>query len=113
MEMDKDAAETLGHNMLPMAIAKSGAVSARLIQKRRVMSRSSGLSSSTVTVRGSSAMPQIGQLPGSARTISGCIGQVYSVRLVVRVGDSGSSAIPHFGQGPGPNCRTSGHIGQT
>ena len=27
---------------------------------------------------GSSAMPQIGQLPGASRTISGCIGQVYS-----------------------------------
>ena len=29
-------------------------------------------------VRGSSAMPQIGHEPGSARTICGCIGQVYS-----------------------------------
>ena len=48
-----------------MAIANRGAVRAKLIQKRRVMSRSSGLSSSMVTVRGSSAMPQIGQLPGS------------------------------------------------
>ena len=102
-----------GHNMLPMAIASSGAVSARLIQKRRVMSRSSGFASSTVTVRGSSAMPQIGQLPGPARTISGCIGQVYSVLVAGRAGDSGSSAIPHLGQGPGPICRTSGHIGQT
>ena len=32
-----------------------------------------------LTVRGSSAMPQIGQLPGSDLTTSGCIGQVYSV----------------------------------
>ena len=102
-----------GLNMLPMAIANRGAVRAKLIQKRRVMSRSSGLSSSTVTVRGSSAMPQIGQLPGSARTISGCMGQVYSVLLAGSAGDSGSSAIPHLGQGPGPICRTSGHMGQT
>ena len=102
-----------GHNMLPMAIASSGAVNARLIQKRRVMSRSSGFVSSTVTVRGSSVMPQIGQLPGSARTTSGCMGQVYSVLLAGSVGDSGSRAIPHFGQGPGPIWRTSGHIGHT
>src|ERR1019366_103434 len=108
-----NAMNTCGHNMLPIAIASRGAVSARLIQNRRVMSRSSGLSSATVTVRGSSAMPQIGQLPGSARTISGCIGQVYSRLVAGSAGDSGSSAIPHLGQGPGPTCRTSGHIGQT
>src|SRR5580693_2072075 len=48
-----------------MSINIRGAVSARLTQKRRVMLRSSGLSSATaVTVRGSSAMPQIGQEPG-------------------------------------------------
>ena len=99
--------------MVVIAIANRGAVRAKLIQNRRVMSRSSGLSSSTVTVRGSRAMPQIGQLPGSARTISGCMGQVYSVLLAGSAGDSGSSAIPHLGQGPGPICRTSGHMGQT
>ena len=38
-------------------------------------------------MRGSSAMPQIGQLPGSSRTISGCIGQVHSV---LTTGNSGS-----------------------
>src|ERR1039458_10159218 len=108
-----DDMNTCGEIMLPMAIASNGAVSARLIQNRRVMSRSSGLSSSTVTVRGSSAMPQIGQLPGSARTTSGCIGHVYSLLVLGSAGDSGSSAIPHLGQGPGPTCRTSGHIGQT
>src|SRR5208282_6173489 len=96
-----------------MAMTKSGTVSAKLIQNRRVMSSSSGLSSSAVTVRGSSAMPQIGQCPGSARTTSGCIGQVYSVLLARIAGDSGSRAIPHFGHAPGPDCRTSGHIGQT
>ena len=56
--------------MLPMAITNSGAVSARLIQNRRVMSRSSGLSSSRAMTRGSRAIPQIGQLPGPSRTIS-------------------------------------------
>src|SRR5208282_4809793 len=100
-------------NMLPMAIVSNGAVSSKLIQKRRVMSRSSGLSSSTVTMRGSRAMPQIGQLPCSARTTSGCMGQVNSVLLAASGGDSGSNAMPHFGHGPGPSCRTSGHIGQT
>ena len=100
-------------SMSAIAITSSGAVSARLIQKRRVMSRSSGLSSScAVTVRGSSAMPQIGQLPGPGRTISGCIGQVYSTR-VAATGISGSSAIPHCGQAAGLGRRTSGHIGQT
>ena len=44
---------------------------------RRVMSASSGFgASSSVMVRGSRAMPQIGQAPGASRTTSGCIGQV-------------------------------------
>jgi hypothetical protein len=64
------------------------------------MSMSSGFLSSIVTVRGSSAMPQIGQLPGASRTISGCIGQVHSV-FVTGATVSGSSAMPHFGQAPG------------
>src|SRR5205823_14882447 len=54
----------------------------------------------------------IGQLPSSGRTISGCIGQVYSVLRSGR-GFSRSSAIPHLGQGPDLLARTSGHIGQT
>src|ERR1700689_4845778 len=49
-----------------------GTVRARLTQKRRVMSRNSGFSSvDAVTVRGSSAMLQIGHAPGAGRTISG------------------------------------------
>src|SRR5208337_4860042 len=91
-QLHGDAMNACGQNMLPMAIARSGTVSARLIQNRRVMSRSSGFASSTVTVRGSRVMPQIGQLPGSARTICGCIGQVYSVLVAATAGDSGSSA---------------------
>jgi hypothetical protein len=42
------------------------------------MSRSSWFApSSSEGCSGSSAMPQIGQLPAASRTISGCIGQVY------------------------------------
>ena len=99
--------------MLPIAIASSGAVSTTPTQKRRVMSRSSGFSScAAVTVRGSSAMPQMGQCPGSGRTISGCMGQVYSVRVEAS-GTSGSRAMPQEGQAPGLVSRTSGHMGQT
>ena len=84
-----------------------------LCQNRRVMSTSSGLTSSAVTVRGSNAIPQIEQLPGLACTISGCMGQVYSVRVLAVVTSAGSNAIPHFGQAPGVVSRTSGSIGQT
>ena len=84
------------------------------IQNRRVMSTSSGFGpSSSVTVRGSSAMPQIGHAPGASRTISGCIGHVYSTRVAGGVASAGSSAMPHFGHGPGWSCSTSGSIGQT
>ncbi len=66
-----------GQSMLTIAITISGAVSARLTQKRRAMSRNSGFSSvAAVTVRGSRAMPQMGHEPGAGRTISGCMGQV-------------------------------------
>jgi hypothetical protein len=76
------------------------------------MSRSSGLASSSAdTVRGSSAMPHMGQAPGASRTICGCIGQVHWVAVAFGAGASGSSAIPHLGQGPGPSWRTSGCIG--
>ena len=47
------------------------------IQKRRVMSVSSGFGpSSCVTVSGSSAMPHFGQEPGPFWRTSGCMGQV-------------------------------------
>ena len=59
--------------------ARIGAVSSDDHRNRRVMSSSSGFLSSSVTTRGSRAMPQIGQEPGPSRTISGCIGQVHSV----------------------------------
>ncbi len=95
-----------------MAMARSGTVRASPAQNRRVMSRSSGLtSSSSVTTRGSSAMPQIGHAPGPGRTISGCIGQTHSVRVGGASIVTGSSAMPHFGQAPGPDWRTSGSMG--
>ena len=63
-----------------IATARTGSVRNRQIQNRLVMLTSSGFSSSAAaTVLGSSAMPQIGQSPGSSLTISGCMGQVYSV----------------------------------
>src|SRR5579871_393407 len=99
-------------SMPAIAIPSSGAVSAKLTQNRRVMSRSSGLSSSAATVRGSKAIPQIGQCPGPSRTISGCIGQVYSLSVAAS-GISRSNAIPQLGQGFGFVSRTSGHMGQT
>ncbi len=61
----------------PMVQTSSGRVNTALIQKRRLMSSSSAVSSSPViTPSGSSAMPHSGQ--GEARTsrTSGCIGQV-------------------------------------
>src|ERR1700722_12495662 len=99
--------------MVPIVIASSGVVSARLIHKRPVMLRNSELSSGVVTVRGSSAMPQIGQFPVPVRIISGCIGHAYSILVDAIAGDCRSSAMPHFGHGPGFACCTTGHIGQT
>src|ERR1035441_9934136 len=78
--------------------ASKGTASAMLIQSRLVISASSGLESSTVTSRGSSAMPQIGQEPGALRTICGCIGQVYSVCFAGAGAVDLSSVMPHFGQ---------------
>ena len=63
------------------AIATTSTGIARIAdtQNRRVIFSSSGfVSSSALTSIGSSAIPQIGHDPGSFRTISGCIGQVYS-----------------------------------
>ena len=97
----------------PIARTTTGSVSARLAQNRRVMSTSSGLaSSSTVTVTGSSAMPQMGQSPGPSSTISGCMGQVYRVWVRGPGTVTGSRAMPQSGQSPGPSCMTSGCMGQ-
>ena len=71
-----------------MAMKTRGRVKAVLTQKRRRMSTNSGFSPSSVEtgVRGSSAMPQMGQLPGASRTISGCMGQVYLAPVVPWIG---------------------------
>ena len=95
-----------------MPSRNSGTVNTRLHQNRRLMCSSSGFPSSSETVRGSSAMPQMGQKPGSLRTICGCIGQVHSSR-VAGAGVASSSAIPHFGHGPGVSASTSGSMGHT
>src|SRR5579883_651494 len=92
--------------------ASTGRDRTTLIQNRLDMSASSGLDSVPEISRGSSAIPQIGQEPGSERTISGCIGQVYSVPAFGAEIVVGSRAIPHLGQLPGPACLTSGCIGQ-
>src|SRR5579872_3353007 len=64
-----------------MASASRGRLKPRPIQKRRVIFLSSEFSGSEAeTVMGSSAIPQIGHGPGRDRTISGCMGQVYSFR---------------------------------
>ena len=60
-----------------IAMNSRGNASAAATLKRRVMSISSGLSPVVADgVSGSSAMPQIGQLPGPCCRISGCIGHV-------------------------------------
>src|SRR4029453_10205371 len=72
-----------------IASTNSGTVSTALTQNRRVMSISSwsGSSSAAGVIR-SSAMPQIGQLPGWSRTTSGCMGHVHFTPDVL-VGGSG------------------------
>ena len=61
----------------PISSAITGTASTSPIQNRRVMSTSSGFGPlSAETVSGSSAMPQIGQLPGPTWRICGCMGQV-------------------------------------
>ena len=65
-----------------------GTANAAAIHKRRVMSASSGLGPAAAAGSvGSSAMPQIGQLPGPSRTTSGCIGHVYSIFSLAEDGD--------------------------
>src|SRR5512146_480860 len=97
----------------PIATRRTGTVRKRLTRKRRVMSTSSGFSSSSAAaVRGSRAIPHLGQFPGVSRTTSGCMGQTHSVRGAGTGIPAGSRAMPHFGQLPGTACRISGCIGQ-
>ena len=58
-------------------VAESLTKGMRVIVSGRLKSRSSGLSaSSRLGISGSSAMPQIGQLPCAGCRICGCMGQV-------------------------------------
>ena len=70
--------ETAGARRCPaMPEIATRIVSGSVHQKRRRKSTISGFSpSSSDGITGSSAMPQIGQLPGALRRISGCIGHV-------------------------------------
>ena len=72
-------------------------------------SRVNGINDLPVFMHQGSAMPQIGQSPGSSRIISGCIGQVYC-----RAGEAKrtrSNAMPQLGQSPAWSDSTSGCIG--
>src|SRR4249920_2223958 len=77
--------------MSPIVSRKTGAPSTTPIQKRRVMSTSSGFGASASAPRfviiGSSAMPHFGHAPGLSLTTSGCMGHVYRV-----LGDLGPGA---------------------
>src|ERR1017187_6976938 len=92
--------------------ASMGTASATLTHSRLVIASNSGLVCALVASRGSSAMPQIGHEPGASRTICGCIGHVYSVRLDGAETVTASRAMPHFGQLPEPVCLISGCMGQ-
>src|ERR1700731_164173 len=60
-----------------MESSRTGSDNAALTQKRkRIESYSGSASTSAKTSIGSSAMPQMGQLPGPIWMICGCIGQV-------------------------------------
>src|SRR5690349_18839532 len=88
--------------MSDMPSAKTARLRGKLTQKRRDMLASSGFGpSSSATVRGSSAIPQIGQMPGSDRTISGSIGQMYSTPAALGLGAAGAAGAG-AGAGFGP-----------
>lgn len=62
--------------MSAIASTNTGRDRAAATQNRRVVSADSGFAgSSAATVRGSSAIPHFGQLPGPSLTTSGCIRQ--------------------------------------
>ena len=74
---------------MPMPSQSTGTVRTRPTVNRRVMSASSWFgAASAETETGSSAMPQIGQLPGPSCRISGCIGQVCRPAVGVAAGGS-------------------------
>src|SRR5689334_22790722 len=92
-------------NISPIVMSRIGAVASTLARNRRCISVSSGfVSGSRLTVRGSSAIPQIGQDPGPVRTTSGCIGQVYVVGAAETAGAGrGGGASPVYFDGSARN----------
>src|SRR6187399_823325 len=83
-------------NISDIANRKTGAVNAAEIQNRRFMSMNSGSGASLRVISfGSSAMPQMGHEPGPICTISGCIGQVYSISEPA-AGAAGRSCDKYF-----------------
>ena len=110
--IDRPRGSNEGARSAVIASTKTGNASARPIQKRRLISINSWFLSSTAILRDSSAMPHLGQLPGWSCTTSGCIGQVYSIRVDGSGAPAGSSAMPQIGQLPGWSCSISGSIGQ-
>ncbi len=80
LQPDREFARDAVSQCPPISSNTTGSARTRPIQKRRVISTSSGLGpASGAMPAGSSAMPQIGQVPGLSRRISGCIGQVQIV----------------------------------
>src|SRR5665811_1325058 len=110
--MERPPGSQDGARSAVIASTNAGNASTELTQNLRVILLSSLLSSSTLTVTGSSVMPHFGQLPGWSCLTSGCMGQVYSVLVAAAGATIGSSAMPHLGQLPGWSCFTSGCMGQ-
>ena len=92
---------TQGPSIIAMASVTTGTVSAALTQNRRLMSASSGLASEAADgAIGSSAIPQMGQSPGSSRRTSGCIGQVQPARPLSALTDAAADSMPPRGPAP-------------
>jgi hypothetical protein len=90
-----------------IAKANTGNPTMTLTQNRRVISANSGFGpSSTCAIRGSSAMPQIGQGPGRSLSTSGSIGQMYSI-LAPR-GVTGGAGDGRWWGGGGPMVTSCG-----
>ena len=76
----------------PIDSSSKGMLSTPETHSRRVKSTSSGFgASSSEGVSGSSAMPQMGQAPGIASRICGCIGQVHMAPAGALAGVGGAS----------------------
>src|SRR4029077_13724648 len=98
--------------MSAIARTKTGSPTNTPTQNRLDISTNSGLGpSSSVMVRGSSAIAHLGHAPTWSLTTSGCIGQTYST-FVTGTPITGSSPMPQIVQIAGWSARTSGCIGK-